>query len=515
VRLKTRFRISAVASFGAVLLLAAVLVGSLRETRRAEVEVDLARSITKEQYERSLLRDDYLLSPGLRARRQWEGRTASLTTHLAQAATEYDTAGDRRLVAEMTSLLRRTSAGFREIVRLDDQPPAGALQLALAAELRGRSAATLRMDAHDLYARASQLEFAAHARLRATHRRTTLIMVSLLGAVFLVTFFNVRMALVTLERRVTRLHDGAEQVARGNLDHRIGIRGDDELAELGATFDRMTVRLRQTHAAMETSNRELEAFSYAVSHDLRAPLRSVSGFSQAVLEDYGPQLDAKGRQYLEMAAEAARDMGQLIDDLLGLSRVSRVDMVRRPVDLSALARSVLDELRNAEPDRRVEVEVSPELSAEGDPTLLRFAMENLVRNAWKFTSRHETARIAVGRVRDRGCDAFFVADDGAGFDMAFVDKLFNPFQRLHRTSEFEGTGIGLATVRRVVRRHGGEAWARGEVEKGATIFFTLPAHGGPDAEQGHSAGRGQPEGRAPDGAGLQAEQDRERAAGGE
>jgi signal transduction histidine kinase len=357
--------------------------------------------------------------------------------------------------------------------------------------------------------------------------------------VFAITFINSRSAAITLERRITRLRDGAEKVAAGNLEYRISVQGDDELAEFGGAFDRMTAQLQGTYtsletevadrrraqddvarlndqlllqvAALEVSNRELEAFSYAVSHDLRAPLRSVSGFSQAVLEDYGSKLDATGRQYLELASEAAREMGQLIDDLIGLSRVARVDMRREPVDLSELGRSVIDELRRAEPERQVDVEIAPALMVEGDPTLLRLAIENLLRNAWKFTSRHPTARIGMGRTTSRGQEAFFVADDGAGFEMAYVDKLFNPFQRLHRTSEFPGTGIGLATVRRIVRRHGGEAWAHGEAERGATIYFTLPSREGTHAGQDHPAGRGQPEGRAPDRAGLQAEQDRQPA----
>jgi light-regulated signal transduction histidine kinase (bacteriophytochrome) len=290
-----------------------------------------------------------------------------------------------------------------------------------------------------------------------------------------------------VERRLVLLRDGAEQVAAGNLDHRLHIRGDDELADLGRSFDAMTARLQSSYRALELSNRELEAFSYAVSHDLRAPLRSVAGFSQAALEDYGPKLDAKGRQYLELASEAASEMGQLIDDLLGLSRVGRAEMALQPVDLSTVAIAVVEELRRAEPGRRAEVEIASGLVARGDPTLLRLVMENLLNNAWKFTSHRPVARIAFGHRTSRGKDAFFVTDDGAGFDMAYVDKLFHPFQRLHRTSEFPGTGIGLATVQRILRRHGGEAWAEGAVEKGATVYFTIPGREEPHAEQGHPA----------------------------
>jgi light-regulated signal transduction histidine kinase (bacteriophytochrome) len=261
--------------------------------------------------------------------------------------------------------------------------------------------------------------------------------------------------------------------------------GDRKQAQFEVT--RLNQELHVKVAALEVSNRELESFSYAVSHDLRAPLRSIAGFSQAVLEDYGPKLDEQGRQYLLMASEAAQEMGRLIDDLLTLSRVTRAEMVRQPVDLSALAEGTAAELRRADPDRRVDLVVEPGLVAAGDPTLLGLVVDNLLRNAWKFTSHHATAKILFGRTRPSDRDTFFVSDDGAGFDMAYVDKLFQPFQRLHRTSEYPGTGIGLATVNRIVRRHGGEVRAIGEVEQGATISFTLQPAEVAHAQQGHPA----------------------------
>jgi signal transduction histidine kinase len=411
----------------------------------------------------------------------------------------------------MDGLLERTTALFNGIAFRDDHVAVEERQPALASEVRIRAIATLRLAAYDLYAHARQLADLASARLHATQRWMTLALAADFFTVLALTFLNGWMALATLERRVVLLRDGSEQVAAGNLGHRLDLKGNDELAELGSAFDRMTGRLQKTYQALESSNRELEAFSYAVSHDLRAPLRSVSGFSQAVLEDYGPQLDARGRQYLELANDGAREMGRLIDDLLSLSRVTRVEMVPRPVDLSALARSVIDDLRRADPGRQVVTEIADGLVAEGDPTLLGQVVDNLLRNAWKFTSGHATARITFGRSGSGGQQAFFVADDGAGFDMAYVDKLFHPFQRLHRTSEFTGTGIGLATVHRIILRHGGTIRAQGDIEKGATITFTLPSMEEPHAEQGHPARRGQPEGRAPDRAGLRELQDRERA----
>jgi signal transduction histidine kinase len=513
-QLRTRFRITAAASLGATLLLAGVVIQSVRQTNRAEEELGVARALVKEQYERALFRDDVLVSGALRARAQYDQRTANMARRLEAARNLFTRAEERDQVAELENLLGRSTALFREITERDDLERAGAAPLPMASELRQRSRVALMMLAHDISARAGQLEAHASDRLAETQRWSQRALIFLLAAVVVVTAVNSRMASVTVERRIVTLRDGANQVAAGNLDHRIQISGDDELADLARTFDAMAARLQASYSSLETSNRELEAFSYAVSHDLRAPLRSVAGFSQAALEDYGPQLDATGRQYLELASEAAREMGQLIDDLLRLSRVTRAEMLRQPVDLSALATSIVEELQRAEPERRVVAEVAPDLTVHGDPALLRQVMENLIRNAWKFTSRHSTARIRVGRQRSRGLDAYVVADDGAGFDMAYLDKLFNPFQRLHRTVEFPGTGIGLATVRRIVRRHGGDTWAEGEVEKGATIYFTLPTKEEPHAEQGDPARGGQPQGRAADRAGLQAEQHRERLARG-
>ncbi|HXG14674.1 MAG TPA: PAS domain S-box protein [Calidithermus sp.] len=231
--------------------------------------------------------------------------------------------------------------------------------------------------------------------------------------------------------------------------------------------------LARRYAELEAANRELEAFSYSVSHDLRAPLRAIDGFSQALLEDCEPVLDERGRDHLRRIRAATRRMGELIDDLLALARVTRQEMRRERVDLSAVARSVVAQLRRAEPTRRVEVVIAEGLAAEGDPHLLRLVLENLLGNAWKFTAREPEARIEFGALDEGGRPAFFVRDNGVGFDMAYAHKLFGPFQRLHPTSEFPGTGIGLATVQRVVARHGGRVWAVGEEGKGATFFFTL------------------------------------------
>ena len=265
----------------------------------------------------------------------------------------------------------------------------------------------------------------------------------------------------------------ARRDARGNSFFDGIVEDVSESKEKERRIQRLNDRLRIRTAQLERVNRELEAFSYSVSHDLRAPLRAIDGFSRALLDDHAQQLDDTGRDYLNRVCIAAGNMAALINDLLKLARISRSDLQRESIDLSAIAEEVVASLRQDDPQRSLAFSAQPGLRANGDPLLLRIVMENLLGNAWKFTGKRADASIGVGSVREGAETIYFVRDNGAGFDMDYKDKLFGAFQRLHDANEFPGSGIGLATVERIVHRHGGRIWAESVAGKGSTFYFTL------------------------------------------
>ena len=236
---------------------------------------------------------------------------------------------------------------------------------------------------------------------------------------------------------------------------------------------RAEAELQRARDAAEAANQDLEAFNYSVAHDLRTPLRGIDGFSHLLLEEYSHAIDPAGQEYLQRVRKAAQQMGRLIDGLLSFGRITRVDMHGERVDLSKLAREITGQLAESQPDRVVEVVIQDGLSETGDSTLLAAALENLLGNAWKFTRDQPHARVELGSTDEGGATTYFVRDNGAGFDMAFAAKLFGVFQRLHQTTEYEGTGVGLATVKRIVSRHGGRVWAEGKVGEGACFYFTI------------------------------------------
>ena len=288
-----------------------------------------------------------------------------------------------------------------------------------------------------------------------------------------------------VSRRASALATNADRLAHGLPPQPLPV-GEDEiglvdgrLRAAARLLRRRDVELRERTAQLETSNRELEAFSYSVSHDLRAPLRAIDGFSEALEIDCGNELSEAARDSLQRVRAAAGRMSKLIDELLNLSRLSRIELRRQSVDLGESAAAIIADLTRRCPKRAVEIQVAEGLTAEADPELVQIALQNLIDNAWKYTGKTPGARIEVGASPNGTVRVFHVRDNGAGFDMAHAPKLFGAFQRLHHPRDFEGTGIGLAIVQRIIARHGGRIWAEGAVDAGATFYFTLEPDPGP------------------------------------
>jgi signal transduction histidine kinase len=404
-------------------------------------------------------------------------RFADAEARVAKQLAELDTLLIDAAAIRTYQQIRQETLAILDVIRTVTAGPPGVESDQVLRAASGRRA-QLQAAATALEQRQQELGMARQTT--ANRQSNRIVLVLLLGSIICVPggFIAALLLARGLRRRLATLEENAGRLALGEPLAPVPP-GADEIARLGTHLEKAgdllrarEAALRQRTSELEAANRELEAFSYSVSHDLRAPLRAIDGFSQAIEEDHGASLDADASASLRRVRAAARRMGTLIDALLSLSRIGRVDLRRETIDVSAIASSIVAE-RHRSGGLNGTVTVAPGMMANADPRLVRIAMENLLDNAWKYSSKRPDPKIDVGQIGANGHAVYYVRDNGAGFDMAHAGKLFGAFQRLHAEREFEGTGIGLATVQRIVRRHGGRVWAESAAGAGATFYFTL------------------------------------------
>jgi signal transduction histidine kinase len=435
---------------------------------------EIARALTSLR----LVTSEYALNRHERARVQWN--TISDRVDELIATGKFSDRAEQEILAgvrDRRTLARQTFAELATVSAVESADPAGAvLDRKFESQLLGR----LFILQQDNLTAAFRLSDLATERSNAAQRQLLNVILAglaLIAMIMIGVSWLIRHDVLT---PVARLQHAAQQVAAGDWAFEFGGGGADEIGQLTRNLGSMTRSLRDSLGQIQRSNKdlatlngELEAFSYSVSHDLRGPLRSMDGFSLALLEDYGDRLDDEGKDFLRRIRAASQRMGHLIDDLLGLSKVTRAELRFESVKLSEIVREIATSLGLRESGRELQWRIEENVEARADRELLRIALGNLLENAWKFTSKTHDAAIRVGAQERDGRQVFFVADNGAGFDMAYADKLFGAFQRLHHVDEYPGTGIGLAIVQRIVRRHNGIIWAEAKVGGGATFFFTL------------------------------------------
>ena len=427
---------------------------------------------------------DYIVSPQQRAEMQWQQRHASLRALLA--GTLYEGTAEQGIVERLR--LRNEYLGdvFPKFTAMYAERRGKPERNSLQREVEARLLTQIMVATQDMVFDANQLMHRSHERLARAQNHANVIVSAAVALMALFIVVVLVLAARNILKPIGALQRGTEIISGGDLTHRTQLTLDNEIGALSRSFDAMTAQLAQSRSEQEAnawrlqeSVQELESFSYSVSHDLRAPLRGIDGWSLALQEDYADKLDQTGRGYLDIVRAETQRMGQLIEDLLQLSRVTRGELRRESVDVSALALSIANRLRAADPQSRIEFQIEPGLAADADSRLLEIALTNLIGNACKFSGTQPLARVELSAVLKQDAESkaqrkvFFVRDNGVGFDLAHAAKLFGAFQRLHAATEFPGTGIGLATVQRIVRRHGGRIWAEAQPGRGATFHFTL------------------------------------------
>jgi signal transduction histidine kinase len=465
-------------------------------------ESNTASKIIKDIFELNIVTYEYLTHYEERMHQQWLLKYDSLGK-LLEGIRKEETRPERLpLLEPITSdyeslgdLFSQLQANFAKRKKLiEENRPQVEINLSLALEKRLITQALMR--SQRITSEAFKFSAVMQQRITQVQQRTnSMVLFSIIGFVilsFCISFLTTR----AITGPLNKLVKGVEIIGKGNLKHRVDIKTKSEIGELAARFDQMTkrrqrakealqkahdeleVRVAQRTAELQSANKELEAFSYSVSHDLRTPLRAIDGFSKILLEDYPDRLDREGKRVLNVIRDNTDRMGELIDDILTLSRLGRKEMKKKDINMEKLTKDVFEELKGLTPERKLRMKINALPSAYGDDSLIREVLLNLLSNAIKFSKDQEVSVIEVGGKLQDNENVYYVKDNGVGFDMQYVDKLFGVFQRLHSQEEFKGTGVGLAIVQRIIHRHRGRVWAEGKVNKGATFYFTLPRRGG-------------------------------------
>lgn len=501
-KIRTRLHIVTAASAAMVIIMALLVYWSQHRLATANKAKNLADEIVSSVFERNTLRNDYLNHDDQRAKDQWFLKQNQLSDLLKSAPANLVSISDREIFTDIQKKIEGSSAIFQQILTNRESTGVRVPRTSRVIEIENRLVAQLLLKFLDTIADARKLQVAGNELIVSTQRTAAWVSLSI---IVLVALFMVVVAWSIsriISKGIASLQQGAAAIGTGNLHYTIPLTGEDEFASVALAFNTMSRKLAESHAALEQdlvarkraaneiealnqelnhtvsqllgANQELEAFAYSVSHDLRAPLRAMGGFSEALMEDYGDKLEAEARDYLNEIVIGSRHMGQLIDGLLTLSRSTRGELRHDRVDLSAMAERIRVELEKSEPQRRVTWRIEAGLSGGGDGRMIEVVMRNLLDNAWKYTAGVAEPLIRIYGELERDERYYCVADNGAGFDMAHAEKLFQPFQRLHRQDEFPGIGIGLATAQRIVHRHGGSIHATGQPHKGALFSFSLP-----------------------------------------
>jgi signal transduction histidine kinase len=518
-RIRTKLWITASVSIATAVIVGAVMFLMLQKMEAAQSETARIQALRKEVADLRSTTFEYLTYHEQRMYHQWLSKQANITKLLEGLQDEHSEVGPlldeiRRNHKQVGALFDMMTGSVPE-TRGNGSLPSGKTRPEPSA--RGRETILGgQLLLRTQYIISGLLRLSAHTSsimANAQERMVLAIVLSILLLVAVVAGASLTI-MKSLVKPIDELRRGTEKVGGGDLNFRIGTSRDDEIGQLSRSFDAMSERLKaitvsrdvlgaevaerkraeeevrklneeldgrvkERTAQLSAINKELEAFSYSVSHDLRAPLRHVSGYIDLLRRNIGPQLDEKGRHYIEMITGSGEKMGRLIDDLLAFSRMGRTEMRLAPVSIGDLLQDVLKDMRGELQGRKIAWEIDPLPKVYADVSMLRLALANLLSNAIKFTRNRPDARVHIGHTD--GADGevvVIVKDNGAGFDMKYENKLFGVFQRLHPTEEFEGTGIGLANVRRIIHRHGGKTWAEGAVGEGATFYFSIQRYGG-------------------------------------